>query len=653
MQRLLVLLLLACCLAPAFAAKVAILIGCNAYLHFDSLKSCITDVQSMRDALQAAGFEVHSMTGEETDAAGRHDVAFTPLKGFIENELGVWAPARAYGAGDTLLFFFSGHGVRSPEGLDYLAPLDGNFTRADAAGNADVDYATLLPMHTVYEQLRVSGAENLFIITDACRNEPGKLISHAGAFGQGAARDITEMKLLEQRIVLLRSCAEDQRSYEMPNGAGGYFTHYLTRGLSGEAAQDGKVTAASLCAYVKEQVRVNVAVAENHAQVPQSTFTNADPAAIVLADHLPEPKPVPPTTPLTLKILTPEALARGEELLCTGPQVTITGYVSGAPGVSLQYRDWSVPLGAVEHDPSAMRPFTLTIPGFQPGNYYETQLVLRDAAGRKVSTTLHFRYPPKSKPEPQPVKPEPDQRKINLKDGAEMILIPAGEFLMGSTREQANAWLLAHPDEPEDWFTRENPQHTVYLDAYYIYKNDVTVAQYQKFCAATGHALPQPPQWGWHENHLIVNVTWDDAKAYANWAGASLPTEAQWEKAARGGDGRIFPWGNAWDGGKCNNSYGTSQVGSFAAGASPYGVLDMAGNVWQWCADWCDVNFYRNSPARNPQGPDTGKARVVRGGGWNSSVVPGAFRAACRGWVEPTGRGDGGGFRCACVVPGR
>ena len=639
MHRLLVLLFLALCLVPAFAAKVAILIGCNAYLHFDALQSCITDVRSMREALQAAGFEVHTMTGDETNAAGQHDVAFTPLKGFIENELGVWAPARAFGVGDTLLFFFSGHGVRSPDGLDYLAPLDGNFTKADAAGKADVDFSSLLPMHTVYEQLRRSGAENLFIITDACRNEPGRGMAKPGGFGPGAERDIAEMKWVEQRVVLLRSCAEDQRCYEMPNGAGGYFTHYLTRGLSGEAAQDGKVTAKSLCDYVKEQVRVHVAAAVNHAQIPQFTFTNADPAAIVLADH-------PRTVPLTITITAPEALARGEELVVTDTQVTVTGYVGDAPGVELWYRGAKMPLGAVMPAQGAVRSFTLDFHGLQPGNSYEESLGLRDAAGRKVITKLLIRCLPK--PAPQPL-----QGNINPKDGAELILIPAGEFIMGNTQGDINSWLQAHPNEPKSWYQDEVPQHTVYLNAYYIYKNDVTVAQYKTFCDATGHVMPPTPRWGWFADHPVVNVSWDDANAYAQWAGASLPTEAQWEKAARGTDGRVYPWGNIWDAGKCNRFSGeTSRVGNFLLGASPYGVLDMAGNVWQWCADWYDLTYYQNSPTRNPLGPDTGTMRVLRGGSW-SNPPPGLFRVSSRSRCPPSLRYEQNGFRCALPSPGQ
>jgi len=273
--------------------------------------------------------------------------------------------------------------------------------------------------------------------------------------------------------------------------------------------------------------------------------------------------------------------------------------------------------------------------------------------------------------------------RVNPKDGAEMVLVPAGEFLMGTSEEDIAAWLAAHPTDERELFADELPQRSVYLDAYYIYKTEVTVAQYRQFCQATGREMPPMPSWGWQDAHPIVSVTWDDAAAYAAWAGVALPTEAQWEKAARGADGRLYPWGNAWPppvnagnfadeackrSGKYkdwtfiagyDDSYAeTAPVGSFPPGASPYGVLDMAGNVWEWCADWYDPSYYKTAPTRNPTGPPaavaielapglTITARVVRGGSWNN-VSPRYFRGANRNdlYLVPLSIPDYG-FRCA------
>ncbi|MDR3708077.1 MAG: SUMF1/EgtB/PvdO family nonheme iron enzyme [Capsulimonadaceae bacterium] len=242
--------------------------------------------------------------------------------------------------------------------------------------------------------------------------------------------------------------------------------------------------------------------------------------------------------------------------------------------------------------------------------------------------------------------------KVNPTDGAEMVLVPAGEFAMGTDASEI-------PIAARRLFS-DAPKHIVNLSEYWIYKNDVTVAQYKAFCKATGHEMPPFPQYTWQgDDHPIVNVNWSDASAYAAWAGVSLPTEAEWEKAARGTDGRAYPWGNEWDPGLCAHwettfvlgDLGTNMsVGSYPLGASPYGALDMAGNVWQWCADWYDPNYYKATPSINPTGPENGSCRVLRGGAWDD-VGTYIFRAAHRNYRFPSSIdvNDTDGFRCAAT----
>ena len=204
----------------------------------------------------------------------------------------------------------------------------------------------------------------------------------------------------------------------------------------------------------------------------------------------------------------------------------------------------------------------------------------------------------------------------------------------------------------------EQPQHTLYLPDYRLARTPVTNAQYAAFVQAAGHE--QPKHWkggkppGGKKDHPVVFVSWHDAEAYCRWLAEAtsrpyrLPSEAEWERGARGSDGRIWPWGNQWDAQRCNSVEGgpgdTTPVGAYPEGASPYGLLDMAGNVWEWVADW-----YDQSPDRDPKGPDSGQSRVMRGGSWYD-VAYGAL-CATRGRNRPVNRYNCIGFRCARGSP--
>jgi formylglycine-generating enzyme required for sulfatase activity len=252
---------------------------------------------------------------------------------------------------------------------------------------------------------------------------------------------------------------------------------------------------------------------------------------------------------------------------------------------------------------------------------------------------------------------------VNPKDGAAMVWIPAGEFLMGTTDAQIADLLKRFPDWERSWFEDEKPQRRIYLDGYWMYKHEVTVEQYRRFCAEMGRSMPTEPRWGWREDHPIVNVTWYDAMAYCKWAGVRLPTGAEWEKAARGTDGRLWPWGNEWDGSRCkgveSGIRATTSVGAYPSGVSPYGVMDVAGNVWEWCLDEYDAKFYAKGPERNPicggsissvtsNITNVKAARVLRGGSWANT--PFNLRVANRSYSQPSYTYFNVGFRCAGPV---
>jgi formylglycine-generating enzyme required for sulfatase activity len=240
---------------------------------------------------------------------------------------------------------------------------------------------------------------------------------------------------------------------------------------------------------------------------------------------------------------------------------------------------------------------------------------------------------------------------INEPDPVPMVTIPAGEFLMGNPEGKGRA---------DEW-----PQRTVYLDAFAIDQVEVTNERYMAFVTTTGHRNPPNPYGTGPllsakgiEQLPVVQTTWYDAKAYCSWAKKRLPTEAEWEKAARGPDSRLFPWGNEpatanranfdreWE-----DETTLYPVGSLPDGDSPYGVKDMAGNAREWVSDWYDPDYYKRAPDRNPQGPDKkGVVRSIRGGSWHSPVADITTSARARGGFALQTHGTG--FRCARNLDG-
>jgi formylglycine-generating enzyme required for sulfatase activity len=249
--------------------------------------------------------------------------------------------------------------------------------------------------------------------------------------------------------------------------------------------------------------------------------------------------------------------------------------------------------------------------------------------------------------------------RVKLPAHDDMVRIPAGTFIMGSDKKvDRNA------------YPAEFPQRNVYLDAYEIDKYEVTTVQYLKFVLATN----RDPLIDWQydggnfqetmASHPVMHVSWFDAEAYCKWAGKRLPTSAEWEKAARGEDGRIYPWGNE-PAGLSRANFGRTglsgpvrdrperlllyppiiSVDKYENSVSPYGLFQMAGNVAEWTADWYDPKYYKTAPDRNPKGPDKGTQRAFRGGAWIDSTP--SVRPAQRNGTDPNTKMNWLGFRCA------
>lgn len=238
------------------------------------------------------------------------------------------------------------------------------------------------------------------------------------------------------------------------------------------------------------------------------------------------------------------------------------------------------------------------------------------------------------------------EEKLSEKDGMVLVYVQGGKFKMGT----------------DVGFPYQGPMHTVSLDSFWIDKTEVTNQMYQK-CVEAGACEPPAKSGSFtresyfgdpeYANYPVIYVDWYRAEAYCKWAGRRLPTEAEWEKAARGTDGRTYPWGEEIDCNLANYSPeegacigDTSETGSYLAGASPYGALDMGGNVWEWVSDWYGSDFYKSSPSSNPTGPSTGDQRAFKGGCWDdtSKYISSAYRF---GWNPSDDSTSVIGFRCA------
>ncbi len=246
--------------------------------------------------------------------------------------------------------------------------------------------------------------------------------------------------------------------------------------------------------------------------------------------------------------------------------------------------------------------------------------------------------PPRPSLTPTSKNPEGFQEYRRARDAAIMVLIPEGEFLMGNL-ETEGAPL----------------PHTVYVSSFLMDKLPLTVAGFKRFAAATGRPLPPDPYWGVHDDFPVAFVRWDEAKAYCEWVGGRLPTEAEREKATRGTDGRLWPWGSEPPSIKRGvfrrnwGQEGNDAVGIRPAGASPYGLLDTGGNMWEFCEDWWDPDYFKSSPQKDPAGPKTGRARVMKGGSWDSR--PTVLSASSRNFAYTGYREGDFGFRCASDPP--
>ena len=497
------------------------------------------------------------------------------------------------------LFYYAGHGVQV-NGINYLVPIGARLVHA-----SDVKEQTIAA-EQVLNSMEASGNQANIVILDACRNNP--FPSRWPSARPGLAPMAAARGSLIAYATAPGAVAADG------NTRNGTYTKYLLQALN---------VPGLLIEQVLKRVRVAVEEETSGEQIPwESSSLRGD-----LILHTEGTMPLQATAGVTTA---PPVAATTSPPVAATPPPTPPTQASAAPSVST--------------------PAATPAPSLAPA--------------------------------------------LVGNDGAEMASIPAGTFFMGSTGQDVTTLLRQYRGLSRALLTDEMPRHQVFVEAFSIDKYEVTNARFQQFVQATGYRTQAESEGGgkiraagngkekweavpdasWRsprgqgstiaglETHPVVQVTWKDAQAYCAWAGKRLPTEAEWEKAARGTDGRAYPWGNTPDPTRVNScdrrcafpeqdhqaddGYAeTAPVGSYEAGKSPYGAYDMAGNVWEWVADRYEAKYYQHSPERNPQGPTAGSQVVLRGGSWLYPAP--TFRVPTRAGVPPDRRNNNIGFRCA------
>jgi formylglycine-generating enzyme required for sulfatase activity len=616
MRRLIPLLVLCATLAHA-ADTYVVAAGVEKYEdeRISSVRFAVADAKAVAGSLRASGINpkfVTVLASDETDA-GRRPTRIG-LVTALENVKERAKPE------DKLIFFFAGHGVQEGD-QQYLLTCD---TRRSLVRD------TALPMSLINAALEGLQASEVLFLVDACRNEPNAGRAEADAkLSEAFARGLMPHTLhvptgKPSVLATLLACDVGQRAWEDPASGHGVFTTFLLRGMAGTAASpDGQVRLSGLASYLEKEVS---AWAERQGKAQSPRLFNPSGSDMVVT--------VPPPEPVVSVSFANQTLAAVMQLLAeqynaqivlgegADPTARVTGTLDDQPLSRVLRILVNVAHLKVRRDG---RVYIIEGAGASTAPVAPESPVAPPAASFQLPDYLR-RW--------QSAMPTNMQFRISPKDGMPQVLIPEGSFTIGSPDGQGR----------DD----EHPQRRVTVSAYWMDSHDVTVAQYRRFCQATGYdSHVDPPAWGWQDSHPMVNVSYDDAVAYANWAGRQLPTEAQWERAARGGlEGKTFPWGDNFDETQCAyNGQSTEPVGSHAPNG--FGLFDMVGNVWQWCRDWYDPGWYTRMPDRDPENTIESHARVVRGGTW-SYLYTADLLVAHRNWAGPPHehRDVFGGFRC-------
>jgi formylglycine-generating enzyme required for sulfatase activity len=552
---------------------------------------------------------------------------------------------------DLLVLYFSGHGVRDELGALYLAVKNTNRSKLRS---------TAVKSDYIREAMDQSRSRRQVLILDCCNSgafAQGTKAATGGSFGTASAFEGGYGR------IILTATDSTQFAWEGDKVIGetdnSLFTHFLVEGLNGKADLDGdgRITVDELFDYTYEKV-----VLATPKQTP-SKFSSKQQGEIVLRQNIRIDETLATRTAVLRREKGEQALHfKSEHRRLLQEKTELEARLK-------EERERSERLGREKTNPVVAMPkikkeskFPIRWIGIGLVSFATICLCLWGVVqlGPRLlaplsTQTLTVATPPIEKlytplfpTEPIAV-PETSTPSQNIspptsntmlgEDGATLVYVPEGEFIMGS-----------------NFGSDEQPTHTVYLDAFWIDQTEVTNAMYAK-CMSAGACQPplgnssstRSSYYGNSEfnDYPVIYVDWNQAKTYCAWAGRRLPTEAEWEKAARGTDGNIYPWGNDAPNNNLlnyNSAVGdTTEVGKYPGGKSPYGAYDMAGNVWEWVNDWYRENYYQSSPVSNPLGPESGQYHVVRGSSWYDNY---GVRSAFRGQFDSM-YGNILGFRCA------
>jgi len=636
-----------------YSESYALVVGIDRYPYntaFPSLSFAVNDAEAMRDLLvNVYGFPPENVT-LLTDNTNRKPTRAAILAGLTRL-------SQLSGRNARVVFYFSGHGQTAKVWggkAGFLIPCDAKLTRNQAAEPGLLN-GQCIPMAEVKRDLTICQARHRLLLIDACFS--GLAISGRSTLKPTVPDYLRKVAFSPVLKVLVAGQAGEE-ALEKPEWGHGAFTKRLLDVLTPNDAGaviadmngDGYVTTDELWSLVPTRVREMTGGRQN----PKAAQEGDGELLFALRSA----SPTHDWENLRNEVRRQQEEAARKRRAQAREQFDFVKQADAGEYLSAQEKAklWA----------AYLRDFGAT--GYQI-----------DYARQRFAHWQAWR---------EPAKPKPGEVRINPKDGAEMVYVPAGEFLMGADRYD-NVCIYKKFGWDIEWIDKyandEGPKHRVRVDGFWMYKYEVTVRQFQKFVEATGYRTDaERDGYGYmydadtgkvekveglsrrrpferderaRQDHPVVQVSWNDAMAYCRWAGVRLPTEAEWEYAARGGATGLagkprhaFVWGddapskavaNMWDEAaqrkwpKTNylrfpdydDGYAlTAPVGTFAPNG--FGLFDMAGNVYEWCSDWYGESYYGESPARNPQGPSSGKYKVVRGGAWYHA--PGDLRVSNR-----------------------